>query len=72
MKKITSIALVALLAVAFTSCKKEYTCTCSYDIAGVKGSTDVKSGTKLSKKDAKTWCEGYKTTGWSGVTCSLK
>jgi PBP1b-binding outer membrane lipoprotein LpoB len=72
MKKIASIAAIALFAVAFTSCKKEYTCSCKYDMNGTQQTVDVKSGTKLSKKDAKTWCEGYKVSGWTGITCSLK
>ncbi|OFX73204.1 MAG: hypothetical protein A2X12_00165 [Bacteroidetes bacterium GWE2_29_8] len=30
MKKILSLFIVALLAIAFVSCKKDYTCKCNY------------------------------------------
>lgn len=72
MKKIAPIAAIALFAVAFTSCKKEYTCTCSWTYNGTTTSQDVKSGTKLTKKDAKSWCEKNTISGQTGVTCKLK
>lgn len=68
MKKIAPIVMVALLAVAFTSCKKEYTCSCTFG----SETKDIPSGTKLSKKDAKTWCEGYKLAGVTDFSCKLK
>jgi hypothetical protein len=67
MKKIAlTLAGIAFVAVTLTSCKKDYTCTCTFDIAGVSGS--VSETQKLSKKDAEEWCEGESTTG---VTCKL-
>ena len=67
MKKIAPIAIIALFgALTMTSCKKVYTCACTYN--GV--TTEVSSGTKLSKKDAKTWCTAY--TSVAGYSCSLK
>jgi len=62
MKKfIVAFGVVALFA-GTTSCKKIYTCTC--DVSGINISVD--SETKMSKKDAETWCE----TGSGGV-CTL-
>jgi hypothetical protein len=64
-KTILFLAVVAMFSA--TSCKKEYTCSCS-----IAGGTpvEVKSGKKLSKKDAKTWCTNSNTV--AGVSCSLK
>lgn len=62
MKRLLILAVVAA-GFTMTSCKKEYTCVCT--VGGV--STEVKSGTKLSKKDAETWCEKS-----SSGTCKLK
>tara|TARA_B100000809_G_C15004216_1_gene482612 strand:+ start:696 stop:905 length:210 start_codon:yes stop_codon:yes gene_type:complete len=68
MKKVLLIAAVAVLALA--SCKKDRTCTCTIDlgIEGVPAQT-VSETAKLSKKDAKTWCEDAAVT--EGVTCEL-
>ncbi|HRP52840.1 MAG TPA: hypothetical protein PLI97_04965 [Fluviicola sp.] len=62
MKKVVLFAVVVALT-GLTSCKKEWTCEC--DVMGSKIST--KSGTKLSKKDAETWCEKN-----SSGMCNLK
>lgn len=36
MKKLFTITIVAVIASAFTSCKKDYTCTCTYkDAQGI-------------------------------------
>lgn len=68
MKKLSlTLAAVAFVAFTFTSCKKAYDCKCSWD----GGSTTVNSGTKLSKKDAKTWCEDS-TAGSTTITCELQ
>lgn len=71
MKKVASIAMIALLAVGFTSCKKEYDCACTYDFAGTAMTYNWKTA-KMTKKDAKTACEGYTATGWGSVKCELK
>ena len=68
MKKLAlSIAALAFIATSMTSCKKDYTCTCTIDFLGVK--TTVSETAKMTKKDAKAWCEDENTTG---VTCELK
>lgn len=60
MKKLLILAVIAG-AFTMTSCKKIYTCVCT-----VGGSTtEVKSPTKLSKKNAETWCE-------TSTYCKLK
>ncbi|OFX74305.1 MAG: hypothetical protein A2X12_06445 [Bacteroidetes bacterium GWE2_29_8] len=82
MKKILSLFIVALLAIAFVSCKKDYTCKCnytstySYDYGGVLGvvtTTQTSTTEKTfnnSKKKAESDCksEGYITTDEDGNT----
>lgn len=67
MRKIAPIAAIALFAVAFTSCKKDYTCTCT-DSTG----TDTYTIKDVKKAEAKTACTAwdnlYKIDGGS---CSL-
>lgn len=67
MKKIASVAAIALFALAFTSCKKDYTCECSAN-GQVLGSTTIKD----TKSKAKTACEH--TTSYPGlsVSCVIK
>lgn len=60
MKKLLILAVIAG-SFTMTSCKKEYTCVCTIN----GSSTEVKSGVKLTKKDAKTWCE-------TSTYCKLK
>ena len=68
MKKIAPIAVVAMLALAFTSCKKNYTCTCK-----ATGKTDIAIPiNKAKKSDATKTCDAAKTTySAAGYTCSL-
>lgn len=68
MKKIAPIAAIALLT-AFTSCKKDYTCSCS-EPSGDKMDYEIK---KAKKKDAKSACDTWNTL-WAlgGGSCSLK
>ena len=68
MKKITLLA-VAFVAVSFASCKKSYTCECTWDDGhGSTGTISATSG-KMKKKDAKAWCE---TGNDATTTCKLK
>ncbi|OFX47511.1 MAG: hypothetical protein A2046_13065 [Bacteroidetes bacterium GWA2_30_7] len=68
MKKLSlTLAAVAFVAFTFTSCKKAYDCKCTW----TGGSVTVNSGAKLSKKDAKTWCEGS-YSGATTATCELQ
>ncbi len=64
MKKLIILA-VAFGAFTFVSCKKVYTCSCT-----INGqTTDYKSGAKISKKDAKAWCDAINAGSQS---CKLK
>jgi len=70
MKKFAPIAAIALFAVAFTSCSKDYTCTCT-DSAGTE--TAKYEYPKTTKSLAKTGCDAWHTTAAaSGGKCELK
>lgn len=79
MKKLTQIALVALFAASFASCKKSYTCTCTYTYPGEDPIVTSASVT-TTKSKAKTWCNniqsvysfGGMTVAGESYTCSLK
>jgi hypothetical protein len=68
MKK--TVLLAAILVVAFgTSCKKNYTCTCTSTVGGISSSASATA--KMKKKDAKTWCDtGNSSTSYGGTTSS--
>lgn len=68
MKKVTSIALIALFAIGFTSCKKDYTCECTLDGTVIASYTY----TKVKKNDAESACTGQVTSGGSTMKCALK
>lgn len=70
MKKITSIAAVALFcALAMTSCKKEYTCTCTGYVNGSVVGSGTSSKIKDTKSNAEADCnKGDTETTVSGVT----
>jgi len=62
----------ALVAISFASCKKEWTCECTYKDASGNNATFSGKTSKMSKKDAKAACETTATTGGSSWSCSLK
>lgn len=68
MKKIIAVAALSIFALA--SCKKDYTCECSFD-----GGTST-STIKAKKKDAETFCDtnesNAKAAGFTNVSCTLK
>ena len=73
-KLLISLVVVAFASFALTSCKKDYTCECEYEMLGVK-QTHSFPIEKSSKKDAKDVCSEYATTaGVGGITynCALK
>lgn len=72
MKKFAPIAAIALFAVAFTSCKKEYTCSCTTTMNGVSTTVEAKSAEKMTKKDAKAACEKETEVAGVKVSCKLK
>lgn len=64
MKKVLLfVAVAAFVGTGMTSCKKTYDCECS--VGGVTATTN--SVKKMSKDDAKLWCE----TNSAGM-CKLK
>jgi len=66
MKKVLLIAAVAGLAMV--SCKKDYTCECTYSGSGISGTTSATI--KDTKKKAKDACE--KGTIAGSVECKIK
>lgn len=67
-KLVLSIAALALVATTMTSCKKEYTCSCS--ILGVTQDTKFE---KMSKADAEDKCKEASTSAAIlGGSCSIK
>lgn len=67
MKKFTLVS-AALLTIAFTSCKKDYTCECKDDNTGDVYTTSTFNATK---PNAKISCESLNIYG-AGITCKLK
>jgi hypothetical protein len=66
MKKIMLVAAVATFALGLGSCKKDYTCNCSY----TSGSTTVTSSSTIKnakKKDAESACTAMQSNGSSCV-----
>lgn len=71
MKKLFPIAMVAVVALMFTSCKKDYTCECSYTTGGVK--TVLSSGTiHTTKSKAKDACNTTATYPGATISCEVK
>lgn len=68
MKKFILVAAVATFALGMTSCKKDYTCDCSYTSGGqtYTSSSTIKNA---KKSDAKTACTALQIGGY---TCTLK
>jgi hypothetical protein len=72
MKKVLLVAAVA--AFAMTSCKKDYTCTCTYtDPMGGGTETQTYPMKDVKKKDAKSTCNTLGSLWISaGGTCDFK
>lgn len=74
MKKLV-LAIAALGLISLTSCKKDYTCSCTTFAtgSGIDGQTiETKTG-KMKKKDAEKKCESSSTsTTVGGVTAGMK
>ena len=69
--KLLSLSVLAILSLAFTSCKKEFTCNCTGGLAGNTIERTVKSkNTEKAKKDCIALSDP-KTTN-DGYECSLK
>lgn len=75
MKKVSLFIAVVAITAIFSSCKKDYTCECTSTYGGISTSASVTA--KMTKKDAKEWCEGYNVSSTVGgvtssTTCKLK
>ncbi len=76
MKKLLPIAAMALLATAFTSCKKDYTCECTTTEPGTTAITTKFTLNDQKKKDADAACNAKSTSYTVGsitttITCKL-
>ena len=75
MKKIVLFAMVAIVASTFTSCKKDYTCTCTTKETGVPDVVTTVTIKNATKSDAQKACSGNASVSGGGVgisiTCSL-
>jgi len=58
----------------FASCKKEWTCTCtySYELLGVSTSGSYSGTIKDTKKNAEDACNSSVSTSYSNVKCEIK
>jgi hypothetical protein len=75
MKKILLFAGALALVLAFSSCKKDYTCECTYEVAGT--TTSAEYTFHDTKKGAKDACDGKSVTenvGGMEITykCAIK
>ncbi len=75
MKKILSFALIGMCFFAFTSCTKDYTCTCTYNTNGLKQQV-VTTIPQTTKKKAEDDCAGKQSihhpiVGYTVITCHL-
>lgn len=70
MKKITLLAVAVIASFTFASCKKDYTCECTYNGA-VIGTIKYKD-TKKKAKDACTASNSTYNSYGSGVSCAIK
>ncbi len=76
MKKLIPMIAVAALATMFTSCKKDYSCTCTTTASGATTATTKYPLGKQKKKDAESACNAMNTSvtaaGMSAsVSCKL-
>ena len=70
MKKILAILAVAAFAASFTSCKKDYTCECSWNGTSI-GSATIHATKGKSTSVCNELSATYALYG-SGVTCKIK
>ncbi len=66
MKKLFTLSIVAMFVFVFSSCKKDYTCTCTFP----NGDTTVTQIDNVSKDDAQSACNALIATTLA-TTCTL-
>lgn len=71
MKK--TLFIVAIASLAFASCRKDRTCTCTdtSDSPGFTSSTEVRTIKEMKKADAKKWCQSYTSKATAPVASPL-
>lgn len=70
MKKLTLLAAAAIITLGLTSCKKDYTCTCTEP--GIT-TADVYAFNDLKKKDAEAACDTWNSLYLiGGGSCNLE
>lgn len=72
MKTLFAFAAVVVFALAFTSCRKDYKCTCK-DSNGIIIEQASQTYKQVKKKDAESSCESFSNT-WAkplGGSCSI-
>ena len=67
MKKSLFVVAAVIASLSFSSCAKDYTCTCTTTISG--SSTSVSTTVHGTKSKAKTACEAGNS---SYITCAIK
>jgi len=76
MKNILGFLTIALIAITFVSCEKDYTCTCtSIDSSGLLDDLVTTTPITGKKSDAEDTCSASATTltiGTVTTTCELK
>jgi hypothetical protein len=66
----TKILLTILTVCSLTSCKKDYTCSCS-DPGGVFQTYKIKDTRKKAIQKCSDYSKEYQTIEWSETACSL-
>ena len=67
MKKILAFSAMAIFVFVFSSCKKDYTCTCTY----TTGSTTVTQLENVTQDDADAACNALSLAAAPLGTCTL-
>jgi hypothetical protein len=71
MKKLSVLAIAAIFTLGLSSCKKDWTCTCTTTVTGF-GTTTVSGTIKDTKKNAKEECDkGDATTSVGSTACEI-
>lgn len=60
----------AVAVISLSSCKKDYTCSCTAN----NDMNDISYTEEMKKKDAEEWCDSWDTSGQGieGWKCELK
>ncbi len=70
MKKIILFAAIALVGSTFTSCKKDYTCTCTVSATGMATTKYTYPLTNTTKSDATSACSALQSSAITAATAA--